>query len=355
MSEQQYLDEKSPSFIEHKRKFAEFLDLDGEESVYLKLVQQMLQKGETRLLVNLNDLRSYDDGSLADLVLNKPMEFFPPAYAALSQYIAGFDNIDEYDEASKAIQGEVTYTIGIHGSFGGHKMSPRELLAEHLGTLTCVEGIVTKCSLVRPKVVHTVHYCEATNKYTENSYHDATSLTGYPTSGAYPTKDDEGNLLVTEFGLSDYTDNQTVSIQEMPEKSPAGQLPRSVDVVLDGDLVDKCKPGDRVNIIGIYRAMPSVQGGMTNGIFKSLLIANHVVPIGSSIVNTGHLTEVDIANIRQISKRKDVFKVLSNSIAPSIQGHEFIKKAMVLLLLGGVTFNSPNNPILYNHSILYQI
>lgn len=42
----------------------------------------------------------------------------------------------------------------------------------------------------------------------------------------------------------------------MPERAPTGQLPRSVKVVMENDLVDRVKPGDRVEITGVFRCAP---------------------------------------------------------------------------------------------------
>lgn len=61
-------------------------------------------------------------------------------------------------------------------------------LCRYLGNLICVEGIVTRVSLVRPKVVRSVHYCPATKKVMERKYTDLTSFEAFPTTAVYPTK-----------------------------------------------------------------------------------------------------------------------------------------------------------------------
>lgn len=77
-------------------------------------------------------------------------------------------------------------------------------------------------SMVYPKIVKSVHYCPKTKRSMERRYTDMTSFDAYPSSSVYPTKDEDGNLLETEFGLCTYKNHQTLTVQEMPEKSPAG-------------------------------------------------------------------------------------------------------------------------------------
>lgn len=72
--------------------------------------------------------------------------------------------------------------------------------------------------------------------------------------------------------MSVYKDNQGLTVQERPEKAPVGQMPRSVEVVVDNDLVDMCKPGDRVQIVGSYRCLPGKQNGYTTGSFRYITV-----------------------------------------------------------------------------------
>merc|ERR1712240_323440 len=113
------------------------------------------------------------------------------------------------------------------------------------------------------------------------------------------------------------------------------------DIIVDNDLVDLAKPGDRVQIIGCYRAMPGKQNGYTNGTFKCVLIANNVALLSKEV--TPVITGEDVAKCKKFAKQKgDVFALLSKSLAPSIHGHAYIKQALLCQLLGGVEKILPN-------------
>ena len=81
---------------------------------------------------------------------------------------------------------------------------------QYVCALLCVEGIVTKASLVQPKIVKSVHYCPATQLFENREYRDATAIdlgkpmgkdggrVRVPTGSSYPTQDENGNPLETE-------------------------------------------------------------------------------------------------------------------------------------------------------------
>lgn len=140
-------------------------------------------------------------------------------------------------------------------------------------------------------------------------------------------------------------DHQTISIQEMPERAPAGQLPRGVEVILDDDLVDRAKPGDRIQLVGIYRSLGNRNAGAGSSTFRTVIMANNIIQLSSKSgggIAQATITDTDIRNINKIGKRKDVFNLLSQSLAPSIYGHDHIKKAILLMLLGGIEKNLDN-------------
>eukprot|EP00743_Colponemidia_sp_Colp-15_P001523 GILK01001663.1.p1 GENE.GILK01001663.1~~GILK01001663.1.p1 ORF type:complete len:926 (+),score=232.32 GILK01001663.1:60-2780(+) len=326
--------EASDLHAENRRFFIDFLTQDHGHGEYAEKLREMMKKNERRLVVNLDDLRSFNAEKAADL-LHKPLE-------SITAFEEAIKSVVNDENPSYLKNKDIEFRVAFEGSFGRNHVSPRGLAAPLVSTLVCVEGIVTKCSIVRPKVVRSVHFCEAKADFIVRNYRDATSLSrDLPTSSVYPTKDEEGNPLTTEFGLCVYKDFQTFTMQEMPEKSPTGQLPRSVDIMLDEDLVDKCKPGDRVQVVGVYKAMPSTSNGTTSGVFRTVIIANNVRSLAKE-VHAPVMTPNDIKHIKKLAKKKDVFELLGRSLAPSIFGHEEIKKALLLLLLGGVEKNLDN-------------
>ncbi|VAH20308.1 unnamed protein product [Triticum turgidum subsp. durum] len=309
------MDVNEEAMAANKRAFLDFLDQDVGKGVYMQAVRDMVQSKRHRLTIGMDDLRNHNL-DLARRVIRSPGEFMQPASDAVTEVARNLD--------PKFLKEGERVLVGFTGPFGFHRVTPRDLMSSFIGTMVCVEGIVTKCSLVRPKVVKSVHYCPATMAFMSREYRDITSFVGLPTGSVYPTRD-----------------HQTLSMQEVPENAAPGQLPRTVDVIVEDDLVDCCKPGDRVSIVGLYKALPGKSKGSVSGVFRTVLIANNVSLLNKE-ANAPVYTREDLKRMKEISRRNDTFDLLGNSLAPSIYGHIWIKKAVVLLMLGGVEKNLKN-------------
>lgn len=132
-----------------------------------------------RLVVNVNDLRKKNPAR-AKALLNNAFEEQAAFQKALKEYV--------FTVASEYSKDRDDFFVAFEGSFGNKHVTPRTLTCRYLGNLICVEGIVTKCSLIHPKVVRSVHYCKATKKIMERKYTDLTSLEAFPSGAVYPTK-----------------------------------------------------------------------------------------------------------------------------------------------------------------------
>jgi DNA replication licensing factor MCM3 len=99
---------------------------------------------------------------------------------------------------------------------------------------------------------------------------------------------------------------------------------------MENDLVDKVKPGDRVQVTGVFR----VVNVRESGDFRSVLVATGVQSLLLE-KQKPDLNELDLKHIRKIAKDKDAFGILGESVAPSIEGALNVKKAILLQLLGG--------------------
>lgn len=305
-----------------------------QEDAYLDKIRDMIANDTHRISISFDDIRQKD----ADL----PDQIFKDPVNAIRAIEISLKNAVE-NEAENVKKSSQTYRITFEGNFGIYYITPRGLKSIYTNKLVRVLGIVTRMSLVRPKLQTSSHYCEATNKFAKKEYsdqYDLETLRDSSRSNAIPTHDPDGHSYTFEYGLSKYKNHQTLTIQELPERSPTGQLPRSIEVILEDDLVDKVKPGDRVDVVGVFKTI-STASTSSYGVFKTVLIANNVVSRGVELAMP-NMSGTDVRNIREISKKKDLLTLLGTSFSPSIFGHDQIKKALILLLLGGVEKNLEN-------------
>lgn len=110
-----------------------------------------------------------------------------------------------------------------------------------------------------------------------------------------------GRSIQLVHSRSHFYNRQIVRIQETPDSVPDGQTPHTVSIVVYDELVDVAKPGDRVEITGVYKAMPvrvNPRQRMTRTLFKTYVDALHVKSTEKRRIGTAVMGELSGDDVR---------------------------------------------------------
>ena len=139
-----------------------------------------------------------------------------------------------------------------------------------------------------------------------------------------------------------YMDQQTLSLQELPESVPTSEMPRSVQLSVDRYLCNSFVPGSRVVVSGVFSVVQqsSRGGGAVRQPYLRVVGMRAAAAGGRNA--RGEFTDEEQAEFKRIASRPDLYDVISRSIAPSIMGRVDIKKAIALQLFGGARKSLPD-------------
>jgi len=102
-----------------------------------------------------------------------------------------------------------------------------------------------------------------------------------------------------------------------------------------GDLVDTARPGEEVEVTGIFvhSQMTGTKDKSGFPVFRTVIEANGVQKKSSS-ENSG-LSDADVALVKELAQDPQIGERIIRAVAPSIYGHRHAKTALALALFGG--------------------
>jgi replicative DNA helicase Mcm len=313
-------EEEFDPITRYERFFKEFASEDGQIK-YRTAIEKMPTQNERSIEINFDDLWNFDP-ELAKRTLEAPIQNIDAAEKAITNLMM----IEAEDYAKHTFHARF---VNLPDS---HRVHLRKLRSEHIGQLIAVNGILTRASEVKPQLTLGIFECKACGERISIFQGDFYT-TPYQCPNNQCNKKGPFTFINTE---SKFIDWQKIRIQEKPEELPAGQMPRSLDAILQEDLVDTVRPGNRITAVGILH---SARDQGQHGSLKTFHIYLDVSSVDTSEIDTERLeiTPQEAKLIEDLSKDEWIHRKIVRSIAPTIYGYDTIKEAIALQLFGGVT------------------
>lgn len=377
-----------------------------------------LRHGEiSTVYIDYTHLESVEDGVLAEAITESYFRFLPFLLQGLRRLIRKYapailnarEGGSVGNDALNSLDDNTTTTGTTNGSVAGSLQNQdngkvfqlafynmpvvnriRDLRSEKIGCLMSISGTVTRTSEVRPELFKGTFQCDVCRALIEN-VEQVFKFT--EPRQCINTACDNKVSWTLDVPKSTFIDWQKVRIQENSSEIPTGSMPRTLDVILRGDIVDRAKAGDKCTFTGTEIVIPDVSqlglpgvkpsavrdgagagrsnNGLNSGVsglkslgvrdmtYKLAFLANYVtetnvnekkrsetefsLDANGNIVGESEqekylesLTEAEIEELQRMVHDPQIYANLVDSIAPTVWGHRIIKKGILLQLMGGV-------------------
>ncbi|KAN0063204.1 MCM DNA helicase complex subunit [Thecaphora frezii] len=361
---------------------------DGEHLVYDGYLRRMRQTDQANLNLRISDLEAFPPSKRLKLQLIRyPQEMVPIMDQVLKDEMLEMA-YDDHKHGRDGMGGDIGLAeIEIMESklykvrpFGAEPTNMRELNPSDIDKLVTVRGLVIRATPIIPEMKQAFFRCLVCN-HTAPVEIDRGRI-AEPDRCPREVCNQQGSMSLIH-NRCEFADRQVVRIQETPDAVPDGQTPHTVSMCAYDELVDVSKPGDRVEITGIFRSTPvrvNPRQRSLKSLYKTFVDILHIkrsnakrlgVDLstrdeneqaegqGSQAVGVGGEDDdehIDLRSgmaaaavgsdppsqdleqkLRSIADRPDVYEVLSRSLAPSIYEMDDVKKGILLQLFGGTS------------------
>ncbi|KII89182.1 hypothetical protein PLICRDRAFT_29538 [Plicaturopsis crispa FD-325 SS-3] len=329
---------------------------------YMQQLQKVANREQQMLVIDLEDIAKHED-SVAELVarIRSNTRRYVNLFSEVVDNIMPLPtkDITDHDEVIDVIihqRRERNEQIGdTQGTFQNDllrrynlyfqplrsdaAMAVRDVKGIHLGRLITVRGIVTRVSEVKPLLQVNAYTCDVCGYETfENILNKTfTPIVDCQNEDGCKKNGIRGSLHM-QTRASRFSPFQEVKIQEMADQVPVGHIPRSMTIHVHGNLTRLMNPGDVVHLGGIFLPIPytgfqAVRAGLLTDTY---LEVHHIHQLKKQYSEM-EITPAISRALEELKNDPALYNKLALSIAPEIYGHVDVKKALLLLLVGGVT------------------
>ena len=345
------------SVEETQRLFTDFFDdwVDPDRPTdgpfYRAYLEKLLEKEDFAVNLDCSHVRQYDEGLYRKLI-NYPQEVVPIADVAVHELYLRLHAEREGEEPLSTRR----FTVRCFNL--GRDDRLRDLNPNDINRLISIKGMVTRTSAIIPDLYMAFFECQMCATPQEVFIHRGEIAE--PQVCTNPACQAKAAMAIVH-NRSKYTDKQIVRIQEAPEHIPEGETPQTCSLCAWEGLVDVTKPGDRVEVTGVYRAVPlrvNPKQRSVRSIYKTYVDIVHVRKLDKArrlapdapdateqtsqfYAEFDETTELESAaeerqrQLRDLARSPTLYGDLAHALAPSVWEMDDVKRGVLLMLFGG--------------------